>query len=197
MTKDNTAYMDQVENPNNKLCVINLVYIYYTLCHSDRERFFTCPASKKELKQLKLDSPKVRFSKKNVAGKNKFNDFIKEIASVAGFDDADRCTGHAPRNRAHDVLAENNFPLNKQLSFCEHKTLTMQSQYLMNHSITGRDKRCTTLMVNSILQENVKNEVKHDVDGKREKKHQTIPNALTSQIHNSIPPVDSTRLSSE
>ena len=112
---------DQVENKNDALCVVNMIYyMHREMCPPDQVRFFVRPYRKTK---MKYDG--YTFKIKTPVGGNIISNYVKEVAEFIGFENWERCTGHAPRKRCHDAMAEARIDTGEQCRMSGHKTLTV------------------------------------------------------------------------
>lgn len=95
--------------------------------------------------------------------KKRFSMHAKRATEHSNFDKSDRCTGHVPKKRCHDVMALNEVPLGKQfiilglqlviliiiyflhqaeqLNFADNKNLTAHASYANEQDVRAKDIR--------------------------------------------------------
>ena len=94
------------ENPDDVYCWYNMLRLYREWC-SPKQLFLFCEVAEP------LYLGKYYFNANKKVTKKRFSMYVRNVAKRAGFDMSERCTGHAPRKRCHDLLALNKVPLGK------------------------------------------------------------------------------------
>ena len=153
--------MEAHENPDDAHCSCKMLSILRERCSTAQVHVFCKPVKGKLFKDEYDYNPHKKISKAECS------DMVRKIAIEAGFSNPNRCTGHAPRERVHDLLAFGQVPLGaqgfkslfnnfmthmchtffagEQLKFTDHKDIAAHARCMNEQSAQAKDMRIKAL----------------------------------------------------